>query len=559
MNASCQKLLPLYTPETYDQVIDLPVEKPPLIFISEKEYLELKNELGYWQALHKKAVLRENKLKQTIKEQEGQIRDLRNRLFDKKSEKKSSNKDEVKSKPSDSKRHRGQQPGTKGHGRTARPHLPKKEELVNFPENPICPNCGKFYIPDESKEAEIIEVDVKAHTRKIIRCCMKKDCSCKGVPNTITAPMPPKVIPKSPYGISIWEAVLLNKFHYSQPTNRLLNQYTELGLPISPGTITGGLKNLKDLFKPVYDAFYSHQMTEDRFHNDESSWKVFESIDGKVGNRWWLWVSRSASVVFFQIAPGRGADVPVEHFENIQHQKIIVVCDRYSAYKSMARQLDFIILAFCWAHVRRDFLDAGKKYPDLEEWVLSWVEKIGELYHINNLRCKEFDQKLPIQWQSASFKEQHEKLVEKMDAIAQKRDVFIETHNPDNPDSDLLSNVKYKILTSLQNHWEGLSIFVDHPDVPMDNNKGERSIRNPVTGRKNFYGSGSLWSSQLAAIMFSIFQTIVLCGLNCNHWLRSYLTACAENHGKAPDDLSSFLPWEMDEERRHKLSRPPDT
>ncbi|MDL1982645.1 MAG: IS66 family transposase [Deltaproteobacteria bacterium] len=559
MNASCQKLLPLYTPEIYDQVIDLPVEKPPLIFISEKEYLELKSEVGYWQAMHKKAILRENKLKQTIKEQKGQIRDLRNRLFGKKSEKKSSSKDEVKSKSSNSKRPRGQQPGSKGHGRTARPHLSEKKELANFPENPKCSKCGKLYIPDESKKAEIIEVDVKAHTRKIIRCCMKKDCSCKGVPNTITAPMPPKVIPKSPYGISIWEAVLLNKFHYCQPTNRLLNQYTELGLPISPGTITGGLKNLKELFQPVYDAFYSHQMTEDRFHNDESSWKVFESIDGKVGNRWWLWVSRSASVVFFQIAPGRGADVPVEHFKNIQHQKIIVVCDRYSAYKSLEKQLDFIILAFCWAHVRRDFLDAGKKYPDLEDWVLSWVEKIGELYHINNLRCKEFVQKLPIQWQPASFKKQHEKLVERMDAIAQERDAFIEAHNPDNPDSDLLSNVKYKILTSLRNHWEGLSVFVDHPDVPMDNNKGEQSIRNPVTGRKNFYGSGSLWSSQLAAIMFSIFQTIALCGLNCNHWLRSYLTACAENHGKAPDDLSSFLPWEMDEERRHTFFRPPDT
>jgi len=388
---------------------------------------------------------------------------------------------------------------------------------------------------------------------------MKKGCSCQGVPDTITAPMPPKVIPKSPYGISIWEAVLLSKFHYCQPTNRLVNQYAELGLPISPGSIAGGLKILENLFQPVYDALYSRQMTEDRFHNDESGWKVFESVEGKIGNRWWLWVSRSASVVFFQIAPGRGADVPVEHFKNIQHQKIIVVCDRYSAYKSLAKQLDFIILAFCWAHVRRDFLDAGKKYPELEEWALCWVGKIGELYHINNLRCKEFDQKLPIQWQSSSFKKQHEKLVEKMDAIAEERDVFIEAHNPDDPDSDLLSNVKYKILTSLQNHWEGLSVFVDHPEVPMDNNNGERPIRNPVTGRKNFYGSGSLWSSRLAAIMFSIFQTMALCGLNCNHWLRSYLTACAENHGKAPDDLSPFLPWKMDEGRRHQLSRPPNT
>ena len=559
MNASCQKLLPLYTPEIYDQVIVLPVEKPPLILISEKEYQVLKSEVGYWQAMHKKAISREKRLKQTIQDLEGQIRDLRNRLFGTKSEKKSSSKDEDKSKSSNSKRPRGQQHGSKGHGRTTRPNLPQKEETVNFPEDPICPNCGKPYIPDESKEAEIIEVEVKAYKRKIIRCCMKKGCSCKGVPNTITAPMPPKVIPKSPYGISIWEAVLLSKFHYCQPTNRLVNQYAELGLPISPGSIAGGLMILENLFQPVYDALYSRQMTEDRFHNDESSWKVFESIDGKVGNRWWLWVSRSASVVFFQIAPGRGADVPVEHFKNIQHQKIIVVCDRYSAYKSLARQLNFIILAFCWAHVRRDFLDAGKKYPDLEEWALSWVEKIGDLYHINNLRCKEFDRKLPIQWQSASFKEQHENLVEKMDAMAEERDVFIEAHNPDDPDSDLLSNVKYKILTSLQNHWEGLSVFVDHPEVPMDNNNGEQSIRNPVTGRKNFYGSGSLWSSQLAAIMFSIFQTMALCGLNCNHWLRSYLTACAENHGKAPDDLSPFLPWKMDEGRRHQLSRPPNT
>ena len=558
MNASCQKQLPFSSSEITGQIIDLPVDTPRIL-ITEKEYLKLKWEAGYWQGLHKKALLREEALKKTIKEQKGQIRDLKNRLFGKKSEKKSTAKKEGGAKPTDPKRSRGQQPGSKGHGRTTRPHLPHIDEPIDFPDVPKCSKCGTAYIPDESMESEIIEVDVKAHKRVIIRSCMKKNCSCKGVPNTVTAPMPPKVIPKSPYGISIWKAVLLNKFHYCQPTNRLLNQYAELGLPISAGSITGGLKILKKLFQPVYDALYSQQMTEDIFHNDESSWKVFESIEGKIGNRWWLWVSRSASVVFFQIAPGRGADVPVDHFKNIQHQKIIVICDRYSAYKSLAKQLPFIILAFCWAHVRRDFLDAARKYPDLEEWALYWVKKIGELYHINNQRCKEFDQKLPIQWQSASFKKQHEKLVEKMEAMAEERDAFVDANNPDASDINLLSEIKYKILTSLQNHWKGLSVFVKHPKVPMDNNKGEQSIRNPVTGRKIFYGSGSLWSSQLAAIMFSIFPTMVLCGINCDHWLKSYLTACAENHGKAPEDLSPFLPWKMSEDRLQQLAKPFDT
>jgi len=489
MNASCQKQLPFSSSEITGQIIDLPVDTPRIL-ITEKEYLKLKWEAGYWQGLHKKALLREKALKKTIKEQEGQIRDLKNRLFGKKSEKKSTAKKEGGAKPTDPKRSRGQQPGSKGHGRTTRPHLPHIDEPIDCPDVPKCSKCGTAYIPDESMESEIIEVDVKAHKRVIIRSCMKKNCSCKGVPNTVTAPMPPKVIPKSPYGISIWKAVLLNKFHYCQPTNRLLNQYAELGLPISAGSITGGLKILKKLFQPVYDALYSQQMTEDIFHNDESSWKVFESIEGKIGNRWWLWVSRSASVVFFQIAPGRGADVPVDHFKNIQHQKIIVICDRYNAYKSLAKQLPFIILAFCWAHVRRDFLDAARKYPDLEEWALYWVKKIGELYHINNQRCKKFDQKLPIQWQSASFKKQHEKLVEKMEAMAEERDAFVDANNPDASDINLLSEIKYKILTSLQNHWKGLSVFVKHPKVPMDNNKGEQSIRNPVTGRKIFYGSG---------------------------------------------------------------------
>lgn len=187
---------------------------PERALILEKECLGLRWEVGYWQAMHGKAISREKKLKQTVKELKGQIRDLRNRLFGKKSEKKSSSKDEGKPESSDPKRPRGQQPGSKGHGRTDRPDLSQEKESVNFPEVPVCSKCGDANVADESKEAENIEVEVKAYKRRIIRCFMKKSCSCRGVANTITAPMPPKVIAKSPYGISIWEAVLLSKYRY---------------------------------------------------------------------------------------------------------------------------------------------------------------------------------------------------------------------------------------------------------------------------------------------------------------------------------------------------------
>ena len=559
MNAACQQQAPFSPLESCGDtpLSELPIEISPQITISEKEYLSLKCELGYWRSMHEKALSRIDKLNRIIAHQKGKIRDLTNRLFGKKSEKKGSNKKDGEPKnTTPEERDRGQQPGSEGHGRTERPDLPRVEEPVDFSEIPKCSECGTAYLFDGKKESEIIEVEVKAYTRVIKRSCMKKGCTCKGVPATVTAPMPPKVLPKSPYGISIWENVLLSKFHYSQPTNRLLGQFSEMGLPISAGTIAGGIQRLKKLFEPVYVELYNQQMTEDRFHNDESSWKVFESIEGKTGNRWWLWVSRSATVVYFKIAPGRGANVVVEHFNNTERQDIIVICDRYSAYKSLARQLTFITLAFCWAHVRRDYLDAARKYPELTEWAMDWVGKIGELYHINNKRTKEFDPKLPVQWQSTAFKKEHEKLVTKIEVIAGERDASMHEYRPDTPESTMLTDVKFKILTSLENHWDGLTVFVEHPEVPMDNNNGERSIRNPVTGRKNFYGSGSLWSSELAAMMFSIFQTLVLCGLNCHHWLRLYLTACAENNGKPPEDLSPFLPWKMNKERRQQLSKP---
>ncbi|EFK09326.1 conserved hypothetical protein [delta proteobacterium NaphS2] len=255
MVASNTKVLPYYEIENEADAIDLPLSKPRQIVILEKEYFELKCGVGYWQKMHQKAVLREKELKQIIKEQDGKIRDLQGRLFGKKSETGSTSKKEGQKGPSPSERPRGQQPGSRGHGRTARPDLPEREEKANFPEGPVCAKCGQAYVLDGSKEAEIYEVEVQAYTRKIVRCCMKKGCSCKGVPNTITAPTPPTVIPRSPYGISIWEAVLLNKFHYCQPTNRLLNQYSELALPISPGSIAGGLKIIKGIFEPVYEHF----------------------------------------------------------------------------------------------------------------------------------------------------------------------------------------------------------------------------------------------------------------------------------------------------------------
>ena len=62
-----------------------------------------------------------------------------------------------------------------------------------------------------------------------------------------------------------------------------------------------------------------------------------------------------------------------------------------------------------------------------------------------------------------------------------------------------------------------------------------------MVGRKNYYGSGSLWSGRLAAMMFSLFQTLCLWGLNPRLWLTAYLEACAQAGGRGLKDARPVL------------------
>jgi transposase len=107
-----------------------------------------------------------------------------------------------------------------------------------------------------------------------------------------------------------------------------------------------------------------------------------------------------------------------------------------------------------------------------------------------------------------------------------------------------------KALESLREHWKGLTIFVDHPDIPMDNNEAERRLRNPIVGRKNYYGSGSVWSGTLSAVLFTIFQTLLINKIDPRQFLLAYFEACAQAGGRAPANAQRWLPWNLAEEHK---------
>jgi Transposase IS66 family len=113
---------------------------------------------------------------------------------------------------------------------------------------------------------------------------------------------------------------------------------------------------------------------------------------------------------------------------------------------------------------------------------------------------------------------------------------------------------RQKVLSSLQEHRDGLTVFVEHPEVPLDNNRAERVLPGPVVGRKNYRGSGAGWSGELAAMLFSVFQTLCLWKVKPRVGLEAYLRECARAGGEAPADVGEYLPWKTTEQKRKEWS-----
>jgi transposase len=555
------------------------------------EWLDLRQQAGNWKSRFKRCKHREERLRQQLAELQeknwqrlyeqsherervlqeqntalkAQLSVLEQRLRGRKSEKKKRHPETLLTGPSATPRRRGQQPTNPAPPRRNFDHLPTQEENRELPADAACcSHCGAAFAPfPGTDDGDLIEIEVRAHRRRYHRRRYRKTCTCAATPALITAPPPPKLVPKGYLGISVWVLLLLEKYAAYQPTYRFLALLRSFGVDLPLGTVTDGLKKLVPLFEPLYRALAEHQRHEHHWHCDETRWLVFIEQEGKTGYNWSLWVFCSPQAVVFVLDPTRAHDVPETHLAGATG---IASVDRASVYKAMAQvKQGQVVLAFCWAHVRRDFLEVVTGYAELNDWVVSWLEEIRELYQRNDARLAALTVPATVATSSepppsangaavpssdppptVAAEERH--LRDHVAHLAQRRDAELQQAD--------LHRACTKVLTSLQNHWSGLTVFLDHPEVPLDNNAAERAERGPVVARKNYYGSGALWSGRLAAMMFSLLQTLAVWNLCPLRWLTAYLTTCAEAGAKPPENVAAFLPWNLTAEQKQQWALP---
>jgi transposase len=242
--------------------------------------------------------------------------------------------------------------------------------------------------------------------------------------------------------------------------------------------------------------------------------------------------------VVYLLDESRSGSVPQDFFSASTGT---LMSDRYSAYKTLP---DSIRKAWCWVHVRRDFLKIYDGVPKYRTWAKNWLKRITKLFVLQHrrLRLWQVNRSNGKDWIATTTELQEH--VQLLEAEWRKE---LEKFPP---------TIKRTVLQSLKRHWQGLTLFLSDPRISLHNNRAERLLRFCVISRKNSYGSGAEWAGTFSAKIFSIFQTWLLNGLDPYALLRDYFERCSQVPGKAPVNVDDFLPWKMSEQRCKQFCLP---
>ena len=180
-------------------------------------------------------------------------------------------------------------------------------------------------------------------------------------------------------------------------------------------------------------------------------------------------------------------------------------------------------LAFCWAHVRRNFYELA--VPGPAPIASEALKRIAELYAVETeCRGRGPDERRALRQEKSRLILQALEpwLKAKLGLISQK--------------TKLADATRYALT-----RWEGLTRFIDDGRIEIDSNLVERSIRPIALNRKNALFAGSDGGGEHWAVIASLIETCKLCNVEPQTYLTDVMTRIVTGHPNSKiDDL---LPW----------------
>jgi transposase len=408
--------------------------------------------------------------------------------------------------------------------------LPRVEIVHDLPpEQKVCTEHGVALVRFGEESSE--QLDYQPAQVRVIRNIRPK-YSCPCCAKVSIAPVPAQLLPKSLATASLLAHIVTAKFVDGLPLYRQESQFERLGVGLGRATMAGWMIRLgTEHVVPVVNLLNEQMLSAPLIHCDETSLQVLKSDKAPASNHW-IWVRAAGPpgkrIVLFDYDSSRGGAVPRRLLEGYRG---ILLSDGYEPYAAVAESLE-LVHAGCWAHVRRKFDEARKAQPAgsaTAGHAQVALAMIRELYLIERA-LSERDQ--PI------TPAQRVRVRAQLSApIVAKLHAWLEALAPQVLPQSLLGKAVHYSL----GQWRKLIVFLEHGEVPLDNNRCENAIRPFVLGRKGWLFSDTVKGAIASANLFSIVESAKANGLEPHAYLS--LLFAQLPHARTVEDFEMLLPW----------------
>ncbi|TRX54262.1 IS66 family transposase [Fulvivirga sp. M361] len=333
--------------------------------------------------------------------------------------------------------------------------------------------------------------------------------------------LPERVIDKGIPSDGLIAQMILDKYVYGLPLHRQISKYRRLGenLPASTASdwIIKGWKHLV----PLWELLNLLIANQTYVQVDESPIKVQDKGKANKIHKGYMWVYHAPvdKLVLFDYRKGRDRSGPREMLKGYEG---ILQTDGYSVYESLYGDHPSVALVYCMAHARRKFVDALKDDKAKAHHVLSEMQLLYKL--------EEDMREEGLGWEARTQRRQQEAT-----PVLDRLETWLKEHALKTlPGSPLGKAIDYTLP-----RWKGLSAYVQHGQLEIDNNLVENAIRPLAIGRKNYLFAGSHDAAEATAAMYSFMATCKKNNVNELEWLTDVFGRIQSHKQK---DLYQLLP-----------------
>jgi transposase len=370
----------------------------------------------------------------------------------------------------------------RGHGPTDQPALEHVPLLCTLDEaDRVCPSCSGHLEPlaGEVERSEMIDVvELKYQVVEVAR--QKYVCKCGSAVETALGPE--RAIDGGRYSLRFAIKVAFDKYVAHLPLERQARLMAHHGLEITSQTLWDQCWAVTNLLEPTYDAIFARLRAGPVIGVDQTSWP---DLEDKTLPPWQMWCLTAPGLVYHRICDDKSA---ATFKELLGDYRGWVVADALGTHEAGARECRGLKLAGCWAHVLRRFRDAVVDFPEAQ-FMLAWIQ---DLYRID---------------QGATSAEDRLRLrtSESKVVLDKMRAWMVAT--PSLKTTSLGGAIRYTLRI-----WGRLTLFLQDPEIWLDNNPTERGLRGPVLGRRNHFGSKSVRGTRMAAILYTLVESAKVSG-----------------------------------------------